>query len=61
MILPIFEKISKFSFFQGSTNLHIDMSDAVNCLVYVGIPTDSNKHDNEVEVLKEIDRAGNAI
>jgi hypothetical protein len=27
---------------KGSTNLHIDMSDAVNCLVYVGFPTDGN-------------------
>lgn len=24
----------------GSTNLHIDMSDACNLMVYVGIPTD---------------------
>ena len=31
----------------GSTNLHLDMSDAVNIMTYVGIPTDdiSNKHE----------------
>merc|ERR1719244_1046899 len=26
----------------GSTNLHLDMSDAVNLIVYVGIPPDCN-------------------
>ncbi len=43
---------------KGSTNLHIDMSDAVNCLVYVGLPNDSCRRDNEAEVYKEIDKAG---
>jgi lysine-specific demethylase 3 len=43
---------------KGSTNLHIDMSDAVNCLVYVGLPIDCNRVDMEKEVYTEIDRAG---
>lgn len=43
---------------KGSTNLHIDMSDAVNCLVYVGMPKDGNDRDNMMEVFKEIDKAG---
>lgn len=25
---------------EGTTNLHLDVSDAVNCMVYVGIPSD---------------------
>ena len=36
----------------GSTNLHLDMSDAVNLMLYVGIPTDdkdnSEKGRNDV-------------
>ena len=46
---------------KGSTNLHIDMSDAVNCLVYVGLPKDGSKLENEKEVYKEIDTAGNIL
>ena len=37
---------------KGSTNLHIDMSDAVNYLVYVGFPTDGNAEENAKEVFK---------
>lgn len=46
---------------KGSTNLHIDMSDAVNCLVYVGIPKDGNEEDNKMQVYQEIDKAGKAL
>ena len=42
----------------GSTNLHMDMSDAVNLIVYVGIPKDSNKHDLFEEGLRAVDEAG---
>ena len=42
----------------GSTNLHIDMSDAVNLIVYVGIPQDGNKTDHFEEGLKAVDEAG---
>ena len=42
----------------GSTNLHLDMSDAVNLIVYVGIPTDGNKNDLFEEGLKAVDEAG---
>ena len=43
---------------KASTNLHIDMSDAVNCLVYVGFPKDGNREENAKQVLAEIDKAG---
>ena len=43
---------------KASTNLHIDMSDAVNCLVYVGFPSDGNPQENAKEVFKEVDKAG---
>ena len=43
---------------KGSTNLHIDMSDAVNCLVYVGLPKDGDERENTIEVFKEVDKAG---
>ena len=43
---------------KASTNLHIDMSDAVNCLVYVGFPEDGDKNETAIQVLKEIDKAG---
>ena len=45
-------------FYKGSTNLHIDMSDAVNCLVYVGFPKDGDPKENQKEVFKEVDKAG---
>lgn len=31
---------------EGTTNLHLDISDAVNVMVYVGIPYDDAKHDH---------------
>ncbi|XP_070594983.1 lysine-specific demethylase 3B isoform X4 [Erythrolamprus reginae] len=37
----------------GTTNLHLDVSDAVNVMVYVGIPIGDGAHDDEV--LKTID------
>ncbi|XP_062977101.1 lysine-specific demethylase 3B isoform X1 [Elgaria multicarinata webbii] len=37
----------------GTTNLHLDVSDAVNVMVYVGIPVGEGAHDDEV--LKTID------
>ena len=43
---------------KASTNLHIDMSDAVNCLVYVGFPSDGDPQENAKEVFKEVDKAG---
>ncbi|KAM6217960.1 LOW QUALITY PROTEIN: lysine-specific demethylase 3B-like [Rhynchocyon petersi] len=38
---------------RGTTNLHLDVSDAVNVMVYVGIPIGEGAHDEEV--LKPID------
>nr|XP_033783010.1 lysine-specific demethylase 3B isoform X2 [Geotrypetes seraphini] len=32
----------------GTTNLHLDVSDAVNVMVYVGIPVGEGSHDEEV-------------
>lgn len=29
----------------GTTNLHLDVSDAVNVMVYVGIPEDEGDHE----------------
>ncbi len=43
---------------RASTNLHIDMSDAVNCLVYVGFPKDGNMQENAKQVFREVDKAG---
>ena len=42
----------------GSTNLHLDMSDAVNLMVYVGIPQDGNNDETVREGLKAVDEAG---
>lgn len=42
----------------GSTKLHMDMSDAVNLMVYVGIPEDGNSEDTMREGLKAVDEAG---
>ena len=42
----------------GSTNLHMDMSDAVNLMVYVGIPQDGNNTDTMREGLRAVDEAG---
>ena len=44
--------------FQASTNLHIDMSDAVNVMVHVGIPEDTNRAHNEELVYTDIANAG---
>lgn len=44
---------------KGTTNLHLDISDAVNVMVYVGIPKDTS--DNELlikEAYRAIDEAG---
>lgn len=30
----------------GTTNLHLDVSDAVNVMVYVGIPVGEGAHDD---------------
>lgn len=43
---------------KGSTNLHIDMSDAVNCMVHVGVAEDVRKDDNDRVVYSDIDKAG---
>ena len=43
---------------KASTNLHLDMSDAVNLLVYVGIPSDTSYEENIKMVLEQIDEAG---
>lgn len=45
----------------GTTNLHLDISDAVNVMVYVGITQNCEKHDQtwyEKEALDIIDKAG---
>ncbi|KAI4893779.1 hypothetical protein NFI96_033968, partial [Prochilodus magdalenae] len=34
----------------GTTNLHLDVSDAVNVMVYVGIPEGNDDHENEVRI-----------
>lgn len=41
----------------GTTNLHLDISDAVNVMVYVGIPEDGDEDHNE-KALQVIDIAG---
>uniref|UniRef100_T1IIC8 [histone H3]-dimethyl-L-lysine(9) demethylase n=1 Tax=Strigamia maritima TaxID=126957 RepID=T1IIC8_STRMM len=43
---------------KGTTNLHLDISDAVNVMVYVGIPRDGNSKQHIEEALKAIDEAG---
>jgi len=43
---------------RASTNLHLDMSDAVNLLVYVGLPDDCDPQENIRCVLDQIDEAG---
>ncbi|KAK3095194.1 hypothetical protein FSP39_011276 [Pinctada imbricata] len=51
---------SAFSPQEGTTNLHLDVSDAVNCMVYVGIPDDGpgGKQHHVNAALKAIDDAG---
>lgn len=43
---------------KGTTNLHLDVSDAVNVMVYVGIPSDGNAQLHIEEALKAIDEGG---
>ncbi|XP_048748291.1 probable JmjC domain-containing histone demethylation protein 2C isoform X3 [Ostrea edulis] len=45
---------------EGTTNLHLDVSDAVNCMVYVGIPPDGpgGKQAHINMAIKAIDDAG---
>ena len=42
---------------EGTTNLHLDISDAVNVMVYVGIPTD-DIYDHKEAALEAIDKVG---
>ena len=39
---------------RASTNLHLDMSDAVNLLVYVGLPDDCDPQENIKCVLEQV-------
>jgi lysine-specific demethylase 3 len=39
---------------RASTNLHLDMSDAVNLLVYVGLPDDCDAQENIKLVLQQV-------
>jgi lysine-specific demethylase 3 len=43
---------------KGTTNLHLDVSDAVNVMVYVGISKDGDRDEHVKEALKAIDEAG---
>ncbi|KYM98212.1 Lysine-specific demethylase 3B [Cyphomyrmex costatus] len=46
---------------KGTTNLHLDISDAVNVMVYVGMPKDVNSEESlkaRTEAMKAIDEAG---
>lgn len=43
---------------KGTTNLHLDISDAVNFMVYVGIPTDADYEQHIQEAFNAIDEAG---
>ncbi|KAK7074250.1 Lysine-specific demethylase 3B [Halocaridina rubra] len=43
---------------KASTNLHLDISDAVNVMCYVGIPKDADYEEHIKEALKAIDEAG---
>ncbi|KAL3278601.1 hypothetical protein HHI36_016143 [Cryptolaemus montrouzieri] len=43
---------------KGTTNLHLDISDAVNVMVYVGIPKDSDSEEHVKEAFRAIDEAG---
>ena len=42
----------------GSTNLHLDMSDAVNVIVYVGIPQDGSQDEHIQAGIRAVDEAG---
>ncbi|KAG5888935.1 hypothetical protein JTB14_006303 [Gonioctena quinquepunctata] len=43
---------------KGTTNLHLDISDAVNVMVYVGIPKDADTDEHIKEAFRAIDEAG---
>lgn len=43
---------------KGTTNLHLDVSDAVNVMVYVGIPKDGDSDAHIKEAFRAIDEAG---
>ncbi|CAH0553828.1 unnamed protein product [Brassicogethes aeneus] len=43
---------------KGTTNLHLDISDAVNVMVYVGIPKDGDSDVHIKEAFRAIDEAG---
>lgn len=43
---------------KGTTNLHLDISDAVNVMVYVGIPKDGDCEEHIKEAFRAIDEAG---
>lgn len=44
---------------KGTTNLHLDISDAVNVMVYVGIPKDAEDSSSHInEAYRAIDEAG---
>lgn len=43
---------------KGTTNLHMDISDAVNVMVYVGIPTKGVHTEETKEAFRAIDEAG---
>lgn len=43
---------------KGTTNLHLDISDAVNVMVYVGIPKDGQEEEYIKEAFRAIDEAG---
>ncbi|XP_024888225.1 probable JmjC domain-containing histone demethylation protein 2C isoform X3 [Temnothorax curvispinosus] len=46
---------------KGTTNLHLDISDAVNVMVYVGMPKDVNNEESlkaRTEAMRAIDEAG---
>ncbi|KAK3922935.1 Lysine-specific demethylase 3A [Frankliniella fusca] len=43
---------------KGTTNLHLDISDAVNFMVYVGIPCDADYNQHIEEAYNAIDEAG---
>lgn len=43
---------------KGTTNLHLDISDAVNVMVHVGIPKDSDTDEHIKEAFRAIDEAG---
>uniref|UniRef100_A0A7R9ILJ1 [histone H3]-dimethyl-L-lysine(9) demethylase n=2 Tax=Timema TaxID=61471 RepID=A0A7R9ILJ1_9NEOP len=42
---------------KGTTNLHLDISDAVNVMMYVGIPKDGNHEEHIKEAYRAIDEA----